>query len=1379
MNQSQEGGVIYVDNENDQDDFYCPITLEVMEEPTLAEDGFSYERENIEDWFRRKKANNEPITSPKTGDVMGDKLFPNTTLKNIIQNTRFEREPTSDINTQTEEKEVDSTEVQTVEKEVDSIDVQTPESIIDETLTENALEIVLDRIIDDEILEEEALDKVSDNMIDEYIGDEISKTRKSKARDKKKRQKKGKKERDRIEKDKALAEEAIVNARNAMAAQTITEEKYLFYGVEWEQLMNKVGLTKGGYINDWSDDIFADFYIIKAQSYAFQYLNRRNGATIKDLMKEGSPHLIHKEAYQIESLRFTPDGRVDKDSIKKEIKEWLENIIEIQERLLKAGYWEDGERLERFKEEMNTNDSLRKDVDAFKVYTDTEKHILNTRTALLSVEMDKKYWGAATKLNNKGEEVGLNVFTAANTTIEQKFQGLFLFWLNCINLTGKMSLQEIQEFVNSMFYRMTVIQMQELNGNLPIEQWDFEMVRRGLRVGYISGAAIIAAWVRILHDFETIKLKNEQILKLSKWWSEIASHVGDGTQKGGVISINDENDRMRFECPLSLEIMEDPVIAEDGITYEREEIERWISTPRKASPQLIASFTQAQEELAQIASNNDGTPEMQTRHQEAINAVEQIRREIETAETLTSPTTNLKMGEKLIPNTILKDIIENSIFDKEHASTQIQTEEKEVDSTEVQTEEKEVDSTEVQTEEKKVGSTEVQTPKSVVDEILKENAEEIALANIIDEYIGEGVGKELREISEEELRLSAEILKTRKSKNKEKRKRQERARKERKRQEEELRKAKEERIKDATEAMNTGPETNKTVLDEEIAAAKELELKRANRDMYTIDWKNLMKQCGLKEDGSLPDQLLMDIVIDFYVESAQTELNKYRDKDGNFVVDSEDKESKFEVTLIADGAFQLESLQVGNDGIVNKELIEEALREWHDYIGQEIDDNNDQFQLLASKMEKLRKKNQLTDESLDFLKTEAEKRPESLEKLLITDKHIRNLHKMNISQEKETEYWGAEKRLVPNGYMARGMVNKSNSLKEIFNDVYTFWVNIKPMIDQMNNEKLEELARSDFYLNTTIKKVYPLTGSLPISEWNFDMVVRGLRVGSICASAMICAWISRLALHKKGSAEYNEEIQKLAKYHAMITEALNGVKDKKEELLNMVKEQGDLIDKEAEALSIEKKIYELEKESKSNLSISKKYEKRASNLSSNIVWFDMYQAKIRKLLDKVEKSSLSEEDDDWLSKQLSLRDSAQYQNLYKEILNKKIPHTTLIAYLKIHNEDFAGVDECLTQDECEKIYSDLDMSKYVENMTPKGRERLIGIGINPENMIKSTREVGFKETVNGLKKEMESYMVENHGRKPTTDETILWANTLYKALTKDDDKEKGTEESKR
>ena len=1335
MNQSQEGGVISINDENDRMRFECPLSLEIMEDPVIAEDGITYEREEIERWIstprkaspqliasftqaqeelaqiasnndgtpemqtrhqeainaveqiRREIETAETLTSPTTNLKMGEKLIPNTILKDIIENSIFDKEHAS-TQIQTEEKEVGSTEVQTEEKQVDSIDVQTPESIIDETLTENALEIV---------------DKVSDNIIDEYIGDEMLKTRKSKARDKKKRQKKGKKERDRIEKDKALAEEAIANARNAMAAQTITEEKYLFYGVEWEQLMNKVGLTKGGYIDDWSDDIFADFYIIKAQSYAFQYLNRRNGATIKDLMKEGIPHLIHKEAYQIESLRFTPDGRVDKDSIKKEIKDWLENIIEIQERLLKAGMWEDGKRFERFIEEKNTNDSLRKDVDAFKVYKDTERHILNTRTALLSVEMDKKYWGAATKLNNKGEEVGLNIFTAANTTIEQKFQGLFLFWLNCINLTGKMSLQEIQEFVNSMFYRMTVVQMRELNGNLPIQQWNFEMVRRGLRVGYISGAAVIAAWVRILHDFETIELKNEQILKLSKWWSEIASHVDDGTQKGGVIYVDNENDQDDFYCPITLEVMEEPTLAEDGFSYERENIEDW------------------------------------------------FRRKKANNEPITSPKTGEVMGDKLFPNTTLKNIIRNTRFDREPTSdVNTQTEEKQLDTTEVQTEEKQVDSTEVQTEEKKVGSIEVQTPKSVVDETLKENALEIVLDRIIDDEILEE--EALDKVSDNMIDeyIGDEMLKTRKSKARDKKKRQERARKERKRQEEELRKAKEERIKDATEAMNTGLETNKTVLDEEIAAAKELELKRANRDMYTIDWKNLMEQCGLREDGSLPEKISADIITDFYVESAQAELNKYGDKDGNFVVNSEDKESKIEVTLIGDDAFQIENLEVGNDGIVKKELIKKEIDEWGISLRE---------QLAEAKV---------GDESAAA----------AAKQWQTTIKHIRNLHKMNISQEKETEYWGTEKKLVPNGYMARGMVNKSNSLNEIFNDVFTFWVNIKPMIDQMDNEKLEELARSDFYLNTTIKKIYPLTSSLPISQWNFDMVVRGLRVGSICASAMICAWISRLALHKKGSAEYNEEIQKIAKYHAMITEAYNGVKDKKQELLGMVKEQGDLIDKEAEALSIEKKIYELEKESKSNLSISKKYEKRASNLSSNIVWFDMYQAKIRKLLDKVEKSSLSKKDDDWLSKQLSLRDSAQYQNLYKEILNKKIPHTTLIAYLKVHNEDL-DLNNCLTQNECEDIFSELDMLKYVENMTPQGRESLMGIGINPENMIKSTREVGFKETVNGLKKEMESYMVENHGRKPNTDETILWANTLYNALTKDGYKEKGTEESKR
>ena len=802
MNESQEGGVISINDENDRMRFECPLSLEIMEDPVIAEDGITYEREEIERWIstprkaspqliasftqaqeelaqiasnndgtpemqtrhqeainaveqiRREIETAETLTSPTTNLKMGEKLIPNTILKDIIENSIFDKEHAS-TQIQTEEKEVDSTEVQTEEKQVDSIDVQTPESIIDETLTENALEIA---------------DKVSDNIIDEYIGDEMLKTRKSKVRDKKKRQKKGKKERDRIEKDKALAEEAIANAMNAMASQTITEEKDLFYSIDWEQIVNRFGLTKDGNLDEInSDDIFADFYIIKAQSYAFQYLNTHNGATIKDLMKEGIPHLIHKEAYQIESLRFTPDGRVDKDSIKKEIKDWLENIIEIQDRLLKAGFFEDGKRFERFIEEKNTNDSLRKDVDAFKVYRDTERHILNTRREILSVEMDKKYWGAATKTNNKGEEVGLSLFTTSNTTIKQKFQGLFLFWLNCIKLTAKMSLQEIQEFVNSMFYKMTAIQMQELNGNLPIEQWNFEMVKRGLRVGYISGAAVIAAWVRILHDFETIKLKNEQILKLSKWWSEIASHVGDGTQKGGVIYVDNENDQDDFKCPITLEVMEEPTLAADGFSYERKNIEAW------------------------------------------------IKRKKDRREPITSPVLGEVMGDNLVPNVTLKNIIQNTRFDREPTSdSNTQTEEKKVDSIQVQTEDIE----------------QVDAEEDIETEFNKMTQEQL--------------DKKLEGLN---LNRPPSPIKTRKLR----KKLQEKNRKLRRHQAQNL-----ETGNMSREDINVGHTTLP--------------------DLYS--WNKLIFMSELKENGELPYPLTYDIIYDFYIEDAQAAVNKLRSDKG-------------------------------------------------------------------------------------------------------------------------------------------------------------------------------------------------------------------------------------------------------------------------------------------------------------------------------------------------------------------------------------------------------------------------------------------------------------------------------------------------------------------
>lgn len=61
------------------DAFVCPITQELMKDPTMAADGFSYERVYIAQWL--STAN----TSPKTGAVLPHVLLtPNLNLKTQI-----------------------------------------------------------------------------------------------------------------------------------------------------------------------------------------------------------------------------------------------------------------------------------------------------------------------------------------------------------------------------------------------------------------------------------------------------------------------------------------------------------------------------------------------------------------------------------------------------------------------------------------------------------------------------------------------------------------------------------------------------------------------------------------------------------------------------------------------------------------------------------------------------------------------------------------------------------------------------------------------------------------------------------------------------------------------------------------------------------------------------------------------------------------------------------------------------------------------------------------------------------------------------------------------------------------------------------------------
>lgn len=64
------------------EDFICPITHEVMSDPVVLEDGFTYERSAILEWFSKDK-----VTSPMTNEVLTTTtMYDNAKLKSEIEN---------------------------------------------------------------------------------------------------------------------------------------------------------------------------------------------------------------------------------------------------------------------------------------------------------------------------------------------------------------------------------------------------------------------------------------------------------------------------------------------------------------------------------------------------------------------------------------------------------------------------------------------------------------------------------------------------------------------------------------------------------------------------------------------------------------------------------------------------------------------------------------------------------------------------------------------------------------------------------------------------------------------------------------------------------------------------------------------------------------------------------------------------------------------------------------------------------------------------------------------------------------------------------------------------------------------------------------------
>ena len=64
------------------DEYLCPITHELMRDPVIAADGYSYERSAIEAWLRSGGAPVSPMTN---APLVSPTLTPNRSLKLLIE----------------------------------------------------------------------------------------------------------------------------------------------------------------------------------------------------------------------------------------------------------------------------------------------------------------------------------------------------------------------------------------------------------------------------------------------------------------------------------------------------------------------------------------------------------------------------------------------------------------------------------------------------------------------------------------------------------------------------------------------------------------------------------------------------------------------------------------------------------------------------------------------------------------------------------------------------------------------------------------------------------------------------------------------------------------------------------------------------------------------------------------------------------------------------------------------------------------------------------------------------------------------------------------------------------------------------------------------
>ena len=74
-----------VDDNDIRDDFLCSISQEIMQDPVIASDGYTYDRKSIEEWLRNNEKS--PMTLLK---LESKNLIPNRSLKSAIESWKDE-----------------------------------------------------------------------------------------------------------------------------------------------------------------------------------------------------------------------------------------------------------------------------------------------------------------------------------------------------------------------------------------------------------------------------------------------------------------------------------------------------------------------------------------------------------------------------------------------------------------------------------------------------------------------------------------------------------------------------------------------------------------------------------------------------------------------------------------------------------------------------------------------------------------------------------------------------------------------------------------------------------------------------------------------------------------------------------------------------------------------------------------------------------------------------------------------------------------------------------------------------------------------------------------------------------------------------------------